>query len=59
MGEIIIDFFPNGTAKVETFGFTGDSCKAASDFLSTLGTVTDEELKPEYFDDAENHLYAR
>jgi hypothetical protein len=59
MPEIVIDFFPNGTAKIETFGYTGSSCKEATDFLQSLGPVTDEELKPEYFEDAEEHLYAR
>jgi hypothetical protein len=59
MSEIVIDFFPNGSVKVEAVGFTGTTCEEATAFLKSLGTETDKEYKPEYFDDAEEHLYAR
>lgn len=57
--EIVVDFYRNGTVKVETFGFVGSSCKEATEFLSSLGKVTDEELKPEYFGDAPEVVYVR
>ena len=59
MGEIIIDFFPNGTVKVEAVGYKGTSCEEATAFLKSLGTEVEKEYKPEYFDTAEEHLYAR
>lgn len=58
MGEIVIDFFPDGSVQVETFGFEGSSCKDATEFLNALGTVTDEELKPEYYGDNAEVVYA-
>ena len=57
MQEIIIDFFPDGTAKVETFGFEGSACKEATEFLNALGQVTDEQLKPEYYGEAPEVVY--
>lgn len=58
MAEIVIDFFPDGTAKVETFGFEGSACKEASEFLNALGPMLDEELKPEYYGEAPEVVYA-
>jgi len=57
MPEIVIDFFPDGTAKVETFGYEGSSCKEATEFLTSLGTVTDEELKAEFYGEAPEVVY--
>lgn len=56
--EIVVDFFKDGTVKVETFGFEGSSCKDASDFLKVLGQQTDEDLKPEYWGQAPEVVYA-
>jgi hypothetical protein len=45
-----ITFAPDGQAKVETTGFTGQSCQDASKFIETaLGQKTAEQFKPEYF----------
>ena len=59
MSEIVIDFFPNGSVKVEAVGFTGTTCEEATAFLQSLGTEVEKDYKPEYYDDAEEHLYAR
>ena len=40
---------PNGETRVETRGFTGASCRTASEFIErALGTSTSERLKPEF-----------
>ncbi len=45
--EIIID--PTGQSRVQTTGFTGETCRAASRFLEqALGTVSHEQLTPEF-----------
>ena len=59
MSEVIVDFFPDGTVKVEAVGFTGSSCEEATAFLRGLGTEVEKDYKPEYYDEAEEHLYAR
>jgi hypothetical protein len=59
MPEVVIDFFPNGTVKVEAVGYTGTSCEDATAFLKGLGTEVDKEYKPEYYDEAEEHIHAR
>ena len=59
MSEVIVDFFPDGTVKVEAVGFTGNSCEEATAFLQGLGTEVEKDYKPEYYDEAEEHLYAR
>ena len=39
------------SVKIETDGFTGESCTAASQaFEQALGTSGDQELKSEYFE---------
>ena len=41
---------PNGETRVETKGFTGGSCRTASEFLErALGASTSERLKPEFY----------
>ncbi len=46
--EITID--PKGQTKVETKGFTGSSCRAASQFLvQALGKTTGEVLTAEFY----------
>ena len=41
---------PNGETRVETKGFTGSSCRAASEFIErALGTSTGERLEPEFY----------
>ena len=57
--EIVVDFFRNGTIKVEAFGFQGTSCKDATEFLNSLGKITEEENKPEYWADSAEVVYAR
>lgn len=45
--EIVVE--PNGSTSVETVGFVGTACQAASSFLErVLGQTTAEQLKPEY-----------
>ncbi len=47
------------TTKIETEGFTGDACqKASAGLIGRLGTVDDEELKPEFYEaqTQEEHL---
>jgi hypothetical protein len=58
MQEIVLDFYPNGQVKVETFGFTGSACQDATAFLDSLGSKTEEELKPEYFAQEGELVYA-
>ena len=46
--EVVIA--PNGETRVETKGFTGASCRVASEFIErALGTSTSERLKPEFY----------
>ncbi len=46
--EIIVA--PDGALRVETKGFRGSTCQAASQFvLQALGRSTDEQLKPEFY----------
>lgn len=46
--EVIVA--PNGDTKVETKGFLGASCRAASEFLETaLGIKTAERHTAEYY----------
>ena len=45
--EIVVD--PAGQTRVQTTGFTGETCRAASRFLEqTLGTVSHGQLTPEF-----------
>ena len=46
--EIIVK--PNGESRVETKGFTGTDCQAASRFLrQALGSQSAEQLKSEFY----------
>ena len=41
---------PNGGTRVETRGFTGASCRKASEFIErALGVSTSERIKPEFY----------
>jgi hypothetical protein len=49
--EVVIS--PTGEAKIETKGFTGSACQAASQFLeAALGKRQIERLTAEYFQSA-------
>lgn len=60
MNQIIeLTIAPDGRSRIETQGFTGDSCRTASRFLEqALGNATSEQLKPEFHQNAseEEHL---
>ena len=46
--EIIVD--PNGQSKVQTKGFTGSSCRQASQFIEqALGQRTSEQLTADFY----------
>jgi hypothetical protein len=48
--QIIFHIAPDGTVIFETKGFSGPSCKDASEFIKkALGKVATEQLTPEYF----------
>ena len=50
---------PQGETRVETKGFTGNSCRLASQFLEqALGTTANEKLTAEFYQQeaAQNHL---
>lgn len=50
--EVIVA--PNGETKVETRGFTGESCQAASQFLeSALGLKTAEQRTADFYRQSE------
>ena len=47
---ITITVAPDGKTKIETQGYTGQSCREASKFIeNALGLKTAEQFKPEYF----------
>lgn len=49
MKTIIVTISPKGETKIETKGFSGTSCQAASRALEeALGTRADERLTAEY-----------
>lgn len=51
--EIIVS--PSGESRVETKGFTGDSCREASKFIEiALGKVACEQVKPEFHERIQN-----
>ncbi len=50
MQKIIVTISPEGGIKVEAEGYTGNSCEEATKFLKSLGTVTEENKKPEYYE---------
>ena len=55
--EVVIS--PQGETRVETKGFTGSSCRQASQFLEqALGTTANEELTVEFYQQeaASNHV---
>jgi hypothetical protein len=50
MKQIIVDIDKKGNVKIEAEGYTGASCKTATEFLEkALGKKKKEELKSEYF----------
>ena len=49
--EIIVS--PKGETRVETKGFTGSSCRQASEFIEkALGRQTGEQIKAEFYQTA-------
>lgn len=48
--QIITHVNTDGSLKVEANGYTSYSCEEATKFLKTLGVVSGETQKPEYFD---------
>lgn len=51
MKEIILTVDMDGKSKIETKGFKGKACLKASKFLEeALGTGTDNQFKPEYYE---------
>jgi len=47
---IAIIVAPDGSSRVETKGFSGSDCQAASRFVEqALGKSTGEQLKPEFY----------
>jgi hypothetical protein len=54
---IEITFLPNGQSRVETKGFVGGECRAASRFLEqAIGQATHEALKPEFHQAASSSM---
>jgi hypothetical protein len=50
MSEICITVEPTGATRIETHGFTGGTCRAASEFLEqALGRVERETLTSEFY----------
>lgn len=59
---IEITISPTGGTKIETKGFAGSSCQAATRLLEqALGRVTHEQLTPDFYNMAstENHEQQR
>lgn len=50
MKKVIVTITPEGKILVEAEGYTGNSCEEATKFLRSLGTVTEEQKKPEYYE---------
>ena len=49
MKRIEVTVLPTGESRVETKGFSGDSCRDASKFIeAALGRTAAETLKPEF-----------
>ena len=56
--EIIVK--PDGSTSLETKGFSGNGCRAASEFLEqALGQQVDELLKPEFHQSASTQQHLR
>ncbi len=51
---------PNGETRVETRGFTGASCRTASEFIErALGASTGERLKPEFYQTTQSQQHVQ
>lgn len=50
MKKIIVTISPEGKIRVEAEGYSGNSCEEATNFLKSLGTVTEENKKPEFYE---------
>ncbi|MFO1007756.1 MAG: DUF2997 domain-containing protein [Planctomycetaceae bacterium] len=56
--EVVIA--PNGETRVETKGFAGNSCRAASEFIErALGASKSERLKPEFYQTTHTQQHLR
>jgi hypothetical protein len=59
--QIIVKVDAAGRVNVDAMGFTGGSCKTFTDALSNAlggGKISNECLKPEYYEQEEQHLSA-
>ena len=53
--EVIVS--PKGESRIETHGFAGNSCRAASRHLErALGVQQTESLKPEFYDNQSTNV---
>jgi acylphosphatase len=50
MEKIIVKLLPDGSIKIEAEGYTGNTCQEATRFLERIGTVSGENIKPEYYE---------
>lgn len=48
--QVIVEVGKDGKVKVEANGYVGHSCHEATAALAGLGRKTDEETKPEFFE---------
>ena len=56
--EVIVS--PTGETKLETKGFTGNSCREAGRFIEqALGTRASEQLTPEFYQQQTSHQAAQ
>ena len=56
MKQILITISPTGKTNVETRGFAGEECRAASKPLEqALGLTVHEQLMPEFHQTAQQH----
>lgn len=55
MKRIEIEYYEDGSTKVETFGFDGASCiEATKEIVERHGQVQTIQHKPEFFEEEEN-----
>lgn len=46
---ITVEVDKNGNFSVDAAGFQGKGCKAMTEAFASMGTLKNEELKPEYY----------
>jgi len=57
--EVIMLIDQQGNITVEAFGFKGESCLKATEWLEKLGDKQEVKFKPEYYQKEVNHQRAR